>query len=277
MDQILENALEFTGITDTGCSRAKNEDCITWDTKLGLAILADGMGGANAGEVAGQIAAETILKEIREGIENQPYDLGMTDGDNTFNRASLMLWDSLQKANSVVLRIAHDQPECNGMGTTALAVLFYDNNLSVAHVGDSRLYQLRNSQLTQITEDHTVLQEVLNTGLYSSAEAKETVNKNIVTRAVGVAADLNIDMLNLPTLPSDLYMMCSDGLSDLISDAEIQQILTAEKKLADLAKKLVNLAIEKGGSDNISVILIRVLKPYPSRRNFRQRIMDRFF
>ncbi len=277
MAQFLENVLEFTGLTDPGCTRAKNEDCITWDSKLGLAILADGMGGANAGEVAGQITAETVLKEVREGLENQPYDLAVVDENATHNRASLMLRNALQKANSVVLRIAHDQPECSGMGTTALTVLFYDNRISVGHVGDSRLYLLRNGQLTQLTEDHTVLQELLNTGIYSKEVVKQTVNKNIVTRAVGVAAELNIDLLEQPTLPGDLFLMCSDGLSDLVSDDEIQELLAAENKRNAIAKNLVDLAIKKGGSDNISVILIKVLKTYQSKRSFRQRIMDRFF
>ncbi len=277
MDQTLHNSLEFAGITDTGCSRTKNEDCITWDAQLGLAILADGMGGANAGEVAGQITAETVLKEVRESIENQPYGLGVVDEGNTHNRASLVLRNSLLKANSVVLRIAHDQPECSGMGTTALIVLFYDNSLSAGHVGDSRLYQLRNGQLTQLTEDHTVLQEVLNTGIYSVEAAEETVSKNIVTRAVGVAADLNVDIVKLATVPGDLYLMCSDGLSDLVSDDEIQTTLMTGERLNDLAKNLVDLAIKKGGNDNISVILIKVLKSFQSKRSFRQRIVDRFF
>ncbi len=276
MTQRLDHALEFTGITDAGCTRVKNEDCITWDARLGLAILADGMGGASAGDVAGQITADTVLKEIREGIEQQPYDLGVVDEGEQYNRASLLLCNSLQKANSVVHRIAHDQPECNGMGTTALAVLFYDNKISVAHVGDSRLYLLRNGQLTQLTEDHTVLQEVLNSGLLSSDQAKQTVNKNIVTRAVGVTANLNVDILEQATQPGDLYLMCSDGLSDLVSNTEIEKQMVICKEKNDLAQNLVDLAIKNGGSDNISVILINILKPYNTKPSFIRKVMDRF-
>lgn len=276
MLQRLDNALKFTGVTNAGCTRAKNEDCITWNAKLGLAIVTDGMGGANAGEIAGQITAETILKEVGEGIEDQPYDPTEVDEGEIHNRASLMLYNSLQKANKVVLRIANDQPECNGMGTTALATLFYDNKISVAHVGDSRLYLLRDEQLTQLTEDHTVLQKVISSGIYSREEAERTVNKSIVTRAVGVSVDLNIDILEQPTLPGDLYIMCSDGLSDIVPYKEIRSLLIAKRKKKELAQNLVDLAIEKGGSDNISVVLVKVSKPYKLQRSFIQKLLNRF-
>jgi len=277
MSQRLHNALKFTGTTITGCTRTKNEDCITWSNKLGLAILTDGMGGANSGEIAGQITAETILKEVAEGIEDQQYDPTELDEGEIHNRASLILYNALQKANKVVLRIANDQPECHGMGTTALATLFYDNKLSVAHVGDSRLYCLRGDQLTQITEDHSVLQEVISSGIYSREETKKTVNKNIVTRAVGVTDDLRIDILEQTTQTGDLYMMCSDGLSDIVPYEEIRNLLIANRTKTELAQNLVDLAIEKGGSDDISVVLVRVLKSYRFKRSFIKRVLNRIF
>jgi protein phosphatase len=276
MSQRLKNALTFSGITNPGSIRVKNEDCITWDADVGLAILADGMGGASAGDIAGQITAETVLKEIREAIDNQPYDLDLVDEGEKHTRASLMLCKSLQKANRVVLRIANDQPECKGMGTTALAVLFYDNKISVGHVGDSRLYILRDGTLEQLTDDHTVLQEVINSGIYNNKEATQSINKNIVTRAVGVSEDLNIDIVERATLPGDLYLMCSDGLTDLIMDNEIEKQLTLNLTKSEIAQNLVNLAIEKGGNDNISVILIDVLKPYRTKRSFKQKLMEIF-
>jgi PPM family protein phosphatase len=277
MPQPLDNALKFSGVTSAGCIRAKNEDCITWSAKLGLAIIADGMGGANAGEVAGQITAETILKEIAEGMEVHSYDLTEVDEGEKYNRATLMLYNSIQKANKVVLRIANNQPECHGMGTTALATLFYDNKISVAHVGDSRLYRLRNKQLTQLTVDHTVLQEVLSSGIYSREDAEKTVNKNIVTRAVGVTDDLSVDIFEQPTRPGDLYLICSDGLSDIVSYEDIRSLLIAKLKSEELAQDLVDLAIENGGSDNVSVVLVRVLKPYKLKRNFIKRVLSNFF
>lgn len=277
MSQRLEHALEFTGITDTGCSRSKNEDCIAWDAKIGLAVLTDGMGGANAGEVAGQITAETVLMEVRERIDDHPYDLGTVDDGAGYNRASLMLYDSLQKANRVILRIAHDQPECTGMGTTAITALFYDNRISVGHVGDSRIYLMREGQLTQLTEDHTVVHELMKSGIYSKEEAKKSVNRNIVTRAVGVTEELKVDILERSALPGDVYLMCSDGLTDLVSDEDIQEILATENKQDDKAQRLVDMAKGYGGNDNISVILVRVLKSFQSKRSIRQRIMDRIF
>jgi protein phosphatase len=277
MSQRIEKALEFTGKSDTGCTRTKNEDCITWDAKLGLAILADGMGGASAGDVAGQITAETVLKEMREAIDQHPYDLGLVDDGEKFNRASLMLCKSLIKANSVVHRIAQDQPECRGMGSTALTAMLYDNKISVGHVGDSRCYLLRDNKLTQLTEDHTILQEVINSGFYNNKEALQTVNRNIVTRAVGVSENLNIDIIEKDTLPGDLFLMCSDGLSDLVSNNELEKLMMAGIVNSNLAEHLVNVAINKGGSDNISVILIKVLKPYKSRRSFTQRVIEKFF
>jgi protein phosphatase len=235
------------------------------------------MGGASAGDVAGQITAESVLKEIREAIETQPYDLGLVDEGKKYNRASSMLCKSLLKANSVVHRIARDQPECSGMGSTALTALFYDNKISIGHVGDSRMYLLRDNALTQLTEDHTVLQEILNSGIYSSEDALKTVNKNIVTRAVGVYEELEVDILEQDALPGDRYLMCSDGLSDHISKDEIKEIMVAGSKSKELAQNLVNSALDKGGTDNISVILIDVLKPFNAKRSFTQRVMDKIF
>ncbi len=277
MSQRLENSLRFCGKSDVGCIRAKNEDCMAWDARLGFAIIADGMGGANAGDVASQITAETVLMEVREGLDAHPHDQSLVDNGEKYTRASIMLCRSLQKANSVVLRIATDQPECNGMGSTALAVLLYDNRISVGHIGDSRLYLMRNGQLTQLTQDHTVLQQVMSSALNTKNPAQIKFNKNIVTRAVGVSENLNIDVIEQPTLPGDLFLMCSDGLSDMLSDDEIRERLAAGTMEGDLSQDLVDFAIKKGGHDNISVILIEVLKPYPSTRNLLQRVMDRLF
>jgi len=277
MRQRLHRALEITGLTDAGCSRTTNEDCITWSSKLGLAILTDGMGGAKAGDVAGQVAAETVLKEVREGIDALPSGLEAVDHAENHNRASLILSNALHKANSLILRIAQEQLECSGMGATTTAVLFYDNKLSVCHVGDSRLYLLRDGSLQQITEDHTVIQELIKGGLYTKEQAEESINKNIVTRAVGVSGDLKVEILEQHTLPGDLYLICSDGLTDLVSDAEIQQLLGINNDLARTTESLVDIAKNHGGNDNISVILIRVLKPYPARGIFRQRIIGWFF
>lgn len=276
MRQRLHRALEISGITDAGCLRTNNEDCIAWNTKLGLAILTDGMGGTKAGEIAGRIAAETVLKEARGNINQLSSRRGAPANGEQYSQAGLILCNALKKANSVILRIAEDQPECKGMGATTVAVLFHNNMASIGHVGDSRLYLLRDGMLRQVTEDHTVIHELIKCGLYTREQAEETVNKNIVTRAVGVTADLRIDILDEPTLPDDIFMICSDGLTDVVSDTEIQEILEIEDNLNDAAKKLVDLAKKYGGNDNISLILIRVLKPYPAKLSFKQSVLDWF-
>jgi PPM family protein phosphatase len=276
MRQRLYRALEITGITDIGCSRTKNEDCITWHSGLGIAILTDGMGGANAGEVASRIAAETILKEVTEGMDNMSSSPDGMESGAAYTRASLLLTRAFQKVNGLILSIASDQPECSGMGATTTAALFYNNRLSIGHVGDSRLYRLRGDTLSQLTEDHTVIQELLNGGLYSRKQAEKTINRNIVTRAVGVTPNLKVDIVELGAMPGDIYLICSDGLTDPVSDEEIKTRLETTAELDRCSQGLVDLAKNHGGNDNISVILIRVLKSYPAKFNFIQKITNWF-
>lgn len=276
MHQRLHKALEIYGISDAGCLRTNNEDCITWNSDLGLAILADGIGGAKAGEIASRIAAETVLKEVKENISLLSSKPRSKNNGQQNSRAGRILYKALNKSNSVILGIADEQIECKGMGATTVAALFHDNTVSVGHVGDSRLYLLRNGTLRQITEDHAVIYELIKCGLYTKKQAEESVNKNIVTRAVGVTPDLRVDILEESTYPDDILMLCSDGLTDLVSDSEILQLLEEGNKLSYTAQKLVDLAKKYGGNDNISLILIRVLKSYPAKHSFGQRVLNWF-
>ncbi len=276
MHQQLHQAIEITGITDAGCIRSNNEDCIVWNSNLGLAILSDGMGGAKAGELASRIAAETVLKEVADHIHDLSSGRDATGHGEHISRAGKVLRNALHKANSVILRIAQEQPECHGMGATSISALFYNNHIIAAHVGDSRLYLMRQDLLKQVTEDHTVIQEIIKAGIYSREQAHENINKNIVTRAVGVTTDLDVDIVEQQTTPGDLYLLCSDGLTDHVSDAEIQHLLGIGHNLEKIARNLVDLAKKHGGSDNISVVLIKVLKPYPANNTFRQRVQNWF-
>jgi PPM family protein phosphatase len=276
MQQHLHKALEISGISDAGCSRTNNEDCITWNSELGLALVADGMGGAKAGEIASRIAAETILKEVRVNINQLFSKPTVAANGEQYSQAGLILFNALNKANGVILGIAEEQLECKGMGATTVAALFHNNKVSVGHVGDSRLYLLRNGVLRQITEDHTVIYELVKCGLYTKKQAEDSVNKNIVTRAVGVTKDLRIDILEESALPGDIFMLCSDGLTDLVPDSKIQETLEGGGKLSYSAQKLVDLAKKYGGSDNISLILIQVLKSYPAKHSFAQRVLNWF-
>ena len=271
----LDGKLEVASITDVGRHRSHNEDNIGTDTSLGLAILADGMGGYNAGEVASAIAINMLLEELRESVtELTP---GQVDEESGFSKESLLVEDAIQKANSVIFQTAQNQPQCAGMGTTLVAAMFYDDRMTVAHIGDSRLYRLRNDDFEQITVDHSLLQELIDKGFYTPEEAKESLNKNLVTRAVGIDDTVKADLHEEVVLPADVYLLCSDGLSDLVEDGEIHSTLKEfGANLQEAAEVLVQTANDKGGKDNISVILARILKPFPAKKSWYVRLFDWF-
>jgi protein phosphatase len=235
------------------------------------------MGGAKAGEVASNIVAETMLTEVRAEIEGLHTALEEVVDEQGFNRGSLILRSALQKANQLVLTIAGNQPQYSGMGTTSVTLLLYDNMVSLCHVGDSRLYLLRDGCLRQITEDHTVIQEMVGYGLYTQEQAQESEIKNVVTRAVGIADELQIDLQEEPMVPGDTLLVCSDGLTDMVGDSQIEELLAGGTDLADKVQSLVDMANENGGDDNISAILVYIVSAYPSRRGLGQKILDWFF
>ena len=158
-----------------------------------------------------------------------------------------------------------------------VAAAFYDNRLTVAHVGDSRLYRSREGQLEQVTTDHSLLQELIDKGFYTPEEAKKSLNKNLVTRAMGIELNVAPDLQEEAVVPGDIYLMCSDGLSDLVEDEEIHSTLkTYGEDLETAGKRLVQIANENGGKDNISVILARTLKPFTARKSWYTKVFDWF-
>jgi serine/threonine protein phosphatase PrpC len=187
----LKGKLLCVGQTDTGRVREHNEDTIAVDSDIGLVVLADGMGGYNAGEVASGIAVKTV-NLVREALERQ--DLTVPDPTTGLCRASIVLRDAIQRANKIIYQTARTQAQCEGMGTTVVAALFFDNRISVAHVGDSRLYRMRAGAIEQVTLDHSLLQELVDRGFYSPEEAARASNKNYVTRALGVEAQVDVEM-----------------------------------------------------------------------------------
>jgi protein phosphatase len=235
------------------------------------------MGGAKAGEVASSVVAETMLKEVRAEIEALHTALEEVVDEQGLNRGSLILRDALQKANRLVLSIAGTQPQYSGMGTTSITLLLYNNMVSICHVGDSRLYLLRDNHLRQITEDHTVIQEMIGHGLYTQEQAQESKIKNIVTRAVGIGDELQIDLQQEPIVPGDTLLVCSDGLTDMVDDSRIEELLAGGTDLADKVQNLVDRANDNGGDDNISAILVYIVSAYPSERSFGKKILDWFF
>src|SRR5437899_496891 len=187
----LRNKLRFVGLTDTGKVREHNEDTIAVDPDIGLVVLADGMGGYNAGEVASGIAVKTIVNLVREHVERE--DLAVPDRESGLSRANIILRDALSRANKSICQSSRTQPQCEGMGTTVVAALFFDNKVTIAHVGDSRLYRQRGDKFEQVTMDHSLLQELVDRGFYSAEEAQRAGNKNYVTRALGVEQSVERD------------------------------------------------------------------------------------
>ena len=271
----LRGKLRCVGVSDTGRIREHNEDTIGTDADIGLVVLADGMGGYKSGEVASGIAVRTVLTLIKEALDRE--DLSVRDPESGLSRPGILLRDSINRANKIIYQTARTQANCEGMGTTVVAGLFYDDKLTIAHVGDSRLYLHRDGQFRQVTQDHSLLQELVSRGFYTPEEASRAAAKNYVTRALGVEATVEVDVTEIPVLKADLLLLCSDGLSDMVEDEDIHlTISTFGGNLETLAKQLIVLSNDNGGRDNVSIVLARVLDSFPARRRMIDRILARF-
>jgi serine/threonine protein phosphatase PrpC len=250
--------LELASKTDTGRVRSKNEDAIALNPKHGIAILADGMGGYSAGEVASRIATDVLLESLEDGmdrIQSQSQDLLTMRGRQIQN----LMVDSIHRANFAVIEAARAEPEYHGMGTTLVAALFHNDKVTVAHVGDSRAYRFREGELTQITRDHSLLQEQIDAGLIDPEWARFAEHKNLVTRALGVDPEMEVEIHDHQTEPGEIYLLCSDGLSDMLTDEEMCDALNRYgSALQSACDELVQQANYNGGHDNISVILVKV-------------------
>ena len=230
---------------------------MTFDVSSGLVVLADGMGGYNAGEVASGIAVSVLSVEIRHHLENvNPEEKDTVTGED---RGVMLLRENVQKANASIFHTAASQPQYSGMGTTIVAGLFYDDRVAVAHVGDSRMYRLRGDEFVSVTRDHSLLQEQIDSGMISKKDARNSKNKNLVTRAVGIDAEVEAEVHVYDVQVGDVYLLCSDGLNDMLEDEEISATLQLLKiDLPQAATKLIQMANDKGGHDNVSVILVKV-------------------
>ena len=249
--------MEVINVSDVGRRRPHNEDSTLSDPGQGLAILADGMGGYKAGEVASAIAVTTIHHEVTQGLKR--IRRGQTDKGTGLTLESILVREAVVRANNGIYNTAQREPHCQGMGTTVVVTFLHDDILTVAHVGDSRLYRKRAEDFSQVTRDHSLIQELIDRGLYTPEEAAKTTPKNLVTRALGIEAEVRVDVVEERVLPGDVYLLCSDGLNDMVDDEEIR--LTLSKYSANLvvaADEMVRLANSKGGKDNISIILIRI-------------------
>jgi PPM family protein phosphatase len=241
---------EFFEALDTGRARTNNEDSVSIDEGVSLAVLADGMGGYNAGEVASSMATSFIRAELGRWLR----EASTSATDTEVRRAMDICVDN---ANRAIFNAANSNPQYAGMGTTLVVAVFRELRLLVGHVGDSRAYRMRGGRLQQITRDHSLLQEQVDAGLITPEQAAFSANKNLVTRAVGVEDTVLLETHLHEVQPGDMFLMCSDGLSDMLDDASIAQVLQMHESLAAAGNALVEAANDAGGKDNISLVLVR--------------------
>ena len=253
--------------TDPGRARDNNEDSAAFDEPMKLGVLADGMGGYNAGEIASGMATAFIRSEMARWLS----EAGRHVGTKEIRRAIEICVDN---ANRSVFNAANSNAQYSGMGTTLVVAVFQDTTLLLGHIGDSRCYRLRDHQLVQITKDHSLLQEQIDAGLITQEQAATSSNKNLVTRALGVEDAVMLELNEHQVLVGDDYLLCSDGLSDMVNDTEIAAILDTVAPLEQKAAQLVAAANEHGGRDNITVLLVHV-DPSPEKRGLISRLLGK--
>jgi len=262
-------------LSDVGRQRDNNEDAIAEDQDIGLLVLADGMGGYSAGEIASGIATATVLDVVRREWPKLKH--GQIDAASGYSQESLLLRHALEAAHTTIYQVSQSQPQCAGMGTTAVACLLHDDRMSIAYAGDSRLYRMRGNRLEQITRDHSLVEELVARGHYSREDALQLVRRNIVTRALGVEPTVEVDLIEEGLEPRDVVLLCSDGLTDMLDDETIR-LTVAEftDNLNTAAEMLVRKANERGGRDNVSVVLARVDARFPLKRPWYERLIEWF-
>lgn len=251
--------LEVVNLSDVGRNRPHNEDSTATDPDWGLMLVADGMGGYRAGEIASAMAVAVMLRNVYLGLDRMRAS-DSHGGTDSMEGCMTLLRKAAEAANQAIHQVSRDHAECRGMGTTIVAALFRNGKVGIAHVGDSRMYRLRGQKLDQITKDHSLYQEVIDKGLCSPQEALEFTNKSLVTRALGVRKEVEVDVQQMECLPGDIYLLCSDGLNDMLKDRDIHLALRRyDADLEQAGRELVALANRRGGKDNISVVLVRII------------------
>ncbi|APW40987.1 protein phosphatase [Rhodoferax koreense] len=241
---------EFCTQTDTGLLRENNEDAALADEANAIAVLADGMGGYNAGEVASDMATKIISAELGRWLS----DVGRQANVKEVRKAMDIC---VHNANLAVYTAAAEHAQYAGMGTTLVAGVFLESRMVLGHIGDSRCYRSRNRQFVQLTKDHSLLQEQLDAGLISPEQAAISSNRNLVTRALGIDEFVQLEIHDHAVEPGDLYLMCSDGLSDMVDDDFIAKVMETDATLEQKAKQLIGSANACGGRDNITVLLVQ--------------------
>ena len=259
----LSGALEIVVRTDPGVMREYNEDAVFANPTLGLVILADGMGGYNAGEVASNMAVTHLPADLESDFSvRSPHEVG---GEAEMDRICHCLVERIAAVNTAIYQASINEPQCAGMGTTLVAAVFCDDAVVVAHLGDSRLYRLRKREFSLLTRDHSYVQDQVDRGLMSAAGARLSRNRGLLTRALGVDQTVDPELHRHPVQPGDIYLLCSDGLNDMLSDREIGTALhMSSANLGQAATQLIQMANDRGGRDNVSIILVRILREFPA-------------
>ncbi|WP_424192517.1 Stp1/IreP family PP2C-type Ser/Thr phosphatase [Ampullimonas aquatilis] len=262
--------LEIASVTDIGLVRRGNEDMIGHHEASGLFVLADGMGGYNAGEIASSMAVEGLLEAL-------PPELDKHDFQSSSDSLHEILTKGIESVNLSIFKAAQSETKYAGMGTTLVVGTFQHGYITIAHIGDSRAYRLRDFRLTQLTHDHSLLQEQIDIGLLSEDQARQSPHRNLVTRALGVEANVLPEIHDHTVRNGDLFLFCSDGLTDMINDENIAQLLLdgqqpgvipppseSAPSVQTMVNRLLQAALHAGGDDNTSIILVRVIETPPS-------------
>ena len=240
--------MESFSITDTGRTRNSNQDSVFCEENAvgvfpNLFLVADGMGGHNAGDLASRTCVETFVERLKESKKRTPVGA---------------MEDAVEYANRAIMEKATEDVHFKGMGTTLVGMMIEDDNAYIINIGDSRLYQIRDG-IRQITTDHSLVEEMVLSGEIGKDQMRTHPNKNIITRALGTSPKPKPDCFEVKVASGDVYLLCSDGLSNMVDDKEIERIITEEdSELSDIGKKLIDAANEAGGKDNISAVLIRI-------------------
>jgi protein phosphatase len=270
----LSQALQVAYRSDAGMVRRHNEDSVFVSAADGLAILADGMGGYNGGEVASAMATSLLSDGLRKALA--AARLRGSGRDPAALREAIAA--EIARANGAIYEAAQRQPEYAGMGTTLVLAHFHDDAMVVAHIGDSRLYRFRADRLEQLTRDHSLLQEQIDIGMITPEDARLSQNRNLVTRALGVDPVVEAEIRDYDALPGDVYLLCSDGLNDMVEESDIlHRLCVPDRDLERTAADLVQMANDRGGRDNVSVILLRVLRPFAAAAGWWERLCARVF
>lgn len=241
------------GISDLGLVRQNNEDSWGELSKYNFYVIADGMGGHQAGEVAAKETVSRLCKEMSKVLDD-------VDEDYSLDEVRHLVMDTIEVVNRQVFQMGRKDPDLRGMGTTLCCLLFHPKGVIYAHVGDSRIYRYRNHKLQQLTKDHSLVRELVELGQLNERQAGDFLYRNIITKAIGTESHVVPSARVSDLKNGDVYLMCTDGLSDPVSVQEIEELINNTTNLPELATALVNTAKEKGGFDNITLVLARVTK-----------------